>query len=83
MHDVNFIYNKREGKYQSNKMSKDTTYYLGVAKICPRCKNYIQGYSAISRVDNRTEICNKCGTLEALEIFKRHNKKEAINEKKI
>lgn len=83
MYDEIFIYNKKKGKYRANKVSKETIYYLGVAKICPRCKNYIQGYPAISRVDNRTEICSNCGTLEALEMFKQHNKKEVKNEKKI
>lgn len=38
-------------------------------KICPRCKELITGYPALSRKDNKTEICSSCGTLEALEIF--------------
>lgn len=36
---------------------------------CPKCQNYIQGYPAISRKDNKTKICSKCGILEALESF--------------
>lgn len=45
-------------------------------KPCPRCSGpipnaYAEGeYSgAISRTDNRTEICSNCGTLEALEQY--------------
>ena len=37
--------------------------------ICPRCKNYFEGFAAISRKDNKTEICDKCGTEEALLVF--------------
>ena len=36
---------------------------------CPRCgKNYAT-YPAISRRDNKTEICSKCGTEEAMIDF--------------
>lgn len=48
----------------------------GSAPICPRCNGYIPNDSqpgaypgAISRVDNRTEICSECGSSEALEQF--------------
>jgi hypothetical protein len=44
--------------------------------ICPKCSGYIPNnntpgaYSgAISRRDNKTEICSACGTQEALEDF--------------
>lgn len=33
---------------------------------CPRCGNLIEGYPALSRVDNKTNICSPCGTREAL-----------------
>ena len=36
---------------------------------CPRCNKIIVGYPAISRVDNKTEICSNCGIVEALQIF--------------
>ncbi len=45
-------------------------------KICPRCKKAIIGYPALSRIDNKTEICSKCGTLEALEIFYKNEKQK-------
>lgn len=38
-------------------------------RICPKCNDYIVGYPALSREDNKTEICSKCGNIEALEIF--------------
>jgi predicted RNA-binding Zn-ribbon protein involved in translation (DUF1610 family) len=41
--------------------------------ICPKCKGFIPNNEtpgaypgAISRLDGKTEICSKCGTLEAL-----------------
>lgn len=38
-------------------------------KICPKCKRPIIGYPAISRKDNKTEICSKCGQEEAIRDF--------------
>lgn len=38
-------------------------------KICPICKKPINGYPAISRKDNKTEICSDCGQREAMEAF--------------
>lgn len=44
--------------------------------ICPLCQGYIPDNKrpgshpgAISRVDNKTEICSTCGTLEAITDF--------------
>ena len=34
---------------------------------CPKCGHTYQGYPALSRVDNRTEICPDCGICEAME----------------
>ena len=50
-------------------------------KICPKCNNYILGYPALSREDNKTEICSKCGTLEGLEKFIQYNNFEEIKNK--
>lgn len=43
---------------------------------CPRCKGYIpnnvdigQYCGALSRLDNKTEICSACGQDEALEQY--------------
>ena len=38
-------------------------------KKCPRCSNLYVDPSAISRKDNKTEICSACGVEEALEAF--------------
>jgi len=35
--------------------------------ICPRCGKGYVGHPALSRKDNKTNICPDCGTLEALE----------------
>lgn len=40
-------------------------------KKCPKCKNKYKAYPAISRVDNKTEICPKCGIEEALQGLER------------
>lgn len=34
--------------------------------ICPKCGKMYQGYPALSRVDNKTEICPDCGVREAM-----------------
>ncbi len=37
-------------------------------KACPRCKEFLlRRVNALSRRDNKTEICSGCGTQEALE----------------
>ena len=53
-----------------------TDYYVGVSKICARCGRAIVGYPALSRKDNKTEICSNCGTLEALEELIKYNKEK-------
>lgn len=35
-------------------------------RICPKCGKEYDGYPALSRTDNKTEICPDCGTREAL-----------------
>ena len=32
---------------------------------CPHCDKEVTGYPALSRRDNKTDICSKCGTIEA------------------
>lgn len=35
---------------------------------CPKCgKSYAKGKGALSRKDNKTEICSDCGYREAIE----------------
>jgi len=51
-------------------------------KPCPRCGQPIYTFPALSRVDNRTEICSDCGTTEALEAFARSLHSEPRKDKK-
>jgi len=37
-------------------------------KFCPRCGEEI-GFPALSRTDNKTEICKKCGSEESMNEF--------------
>ena len=34
--------------------------------ICPKCNKSYERLLAVSRKDNRTMICDECGTMEAL-----------------
>ncbi len=47
--------------------------------ICPLCNNKIEGYPALSRIDNETKICSDCGRLEAIENYKYVMKKMQNN----
>ena len=38
-------------------------------QICPRCGKPMNGFPALSRKDNKTEICSQCGHDEAMEAF--------------
>jgi hypothetical protein len=38
-------------------------------RICSRCGNVYFEAPALSRKDNKTEICSQCGMQEALDIF--------------
>jgi hypothetical protein len=61
---------------KENAMSlEDNTYTRTHDKfaLCPRCQGFIPNNDkpgaypgAISRLDNKTEICSECGTIEAL-----------------
>jgi len=42
--------------------------------VCPICHKDYSDVPAISRKDNKTEICPACGTKEALENFINHKK---------
>lgn len=37
-----------------------------MTRTCPRCRVDYTEYPALSRLDNKTDICSKCGTEEAL-----------------
>ena len=38
-------------------------------RICPICQRQYDEYPALSRKNNRTEICPDCGMAEAFEAF--------------
>lgn len=40
-------------------------------KMCPSCGFVYIGYPALSRKDNKTDICPDCGLKEALEDYKK------------
>jgi predicted RNA-binding Zn-ribbon protein involved in translation (DUF1610 family) len=42
--------------------------------ICPKCGKETTDYPAISRVDNKTEICSQCGMAEAFANWERYKK---------
>lgn len=42
--------------------------YYGEKK-CPNCGYPIYGYPALSRKDNKTEICSNCGIAEAMNAY--------------
>jgi len=42
---------------------------LSETKVCPRCNEPYRGYPALSRRDNKTDICSDCGTAEAMNDF--------------
>ena len=44
-------------------------------KKCPKCGAIISLYPAISRRDNKTEICSDCGVIEAMEDYINHKNK--------
>ena len=72
---LNFDYNQKENSSYAKKVIGDTNFYVGLSKVCPICKKAIIGYPAISRKDNKTEICSNCGTFEALESHYNYNNK--------
>ena len=43
--------------------------------ICPRCGKETADYPAISRTDNKTEICSQCGIDEAMSNWLYHIQK--------
>ena len=42
---------------------------------CPKCEREIVAYPALSRIDNKTEICEMCGTEEAINDMMGYEKK--------
>ena len=45
---------------------------------CPKCKLEYKRPPSISRLDNKTEICELCGTAESMAIFKMAMEKKPV-----
>lgn len=45
-----------------------------ITRLCPICKKNYSDYPALSRKDNKTEICPSCGQEEAVLEMLRHVK---------
>lgn len=54
-----------------------------MSKICPRCHKKYDEYPAISRRDNKTQICSVCGTDEAMFDFMLFKNKDKYSEEEI
>ena len=37
--------------------------------VCPKCGELVTEHPALSRVDNKTDICSQCGMIEALQAM--------------
>ena len=44
---------------------------------CPTCGKTVTEHPALSRKDDKTDICAKCGMIEAIEIFKQAEENKA------
>jgi hypothetical protein len=48
---------------------------------CPRCKKFIKGHPALSRRDNKTNICSECGIEEAMWDFFVYKERKWVDDK--
>ena len=69
---------KMEDPYTDLKEGDEGTIEF-VDDIGTKCNQYYSGYPAISRRDNKTEICSSCGTKEAMENFQNYYKKKGCD----
>jgi len=49
--------------------------------ICPKCEKPYFGYPALSRRDNKTDICSTCGHKEAFEDLAKYLHEKTEKEK--
>lgn len=47
--------------------------------VCPKCRKPYTGRPALSRVDNKTDICPDCGMREAIESIPGMNDRKRID----
>jgi DNA-directed RNA polymerase subunit M/transcription elongation factor TFIIS len=50
---------------------------------CPRCRCRVRDFPAISRRDNKTEICDQCGQDEAMFDFKMFQLRDKMSKRAI
>lgn len=53
---------------------------MNIKRKCPKCRQPIIGYPALSRKDNKTKICSTCGNIEAIEEFIKYQERSKSNE---
>lgn len=53
----------------TRELTEEELNWYDINKWCHKCKKVYKGYGALSRRDNKTEICSECGVVEALEDF--------------
>jgi len=75
---MNLIYDIKNNTGSAKKVLGKTNYYVGVSKICARCGRTLTGYPALSRKDNKTEICSNCRTLTCYPALSRKDNKTEI-----
>ena len=62
--------NNEDAEYEANtKIPREYIRWVMAVYKCPTCKRRYVGYPALSRKDNKTEICPDCGTKEAIRVF--------------
>ena len=52
-------------------LPKTLTYKISELQRCPKCKKEFTEHPALSREDNKTEICPERGVREAIEVYQK------------
>lgn len=63
---VEAFFHTFKNREELNNFKKENT-DINFIMICPKCKTENERLLALSRKNNKTMICNSCGTNEALE----------------
>ena len=64
---------EKDAKVQCNQLHDRAFRIVG---YCPECFEEFDGHPALSRKDNKTEICPQCGMKEALNRFIKYKKEQ-------
>ena len=74
--DDAMIYDSHEEaeRIANSKIPQEYVRWVLAVYDCPYCKRKFVGYPALSRKDNKTEICPDCGVKEAMEALYRSRK---------